>query len=148
MKRCIACLVLAGIIGSSLMGCSAAANGPTTPSVPTPPSDAGTSAQSSSGASASGAPSQSANPVTGAVSRAAQQGAGVATLAKSKEIKIGMKFAAVAKVMGSQGKKIGEATVGNVHAAQYGWYGSDPTAVLIVQFANGTVSAKSQFGLK
>ena len=135
MKRAVACRVLASVVGLALAGCSTAANRPATPSGQTPASSPVTAAQSASSS-------------TSATSQGAAQGGGVATLAMFNQIKPGMTYAAVTKITGSPGKKIGDVTMDGVHVTMYGWYGTDVTHVLVVQFKNGAVSMTSQQGLK
>lgn len=148
MKRSLACLVMVLLIGLGLGGCSTSASTPLTQGGPVPAASSTSATPSPSPAPGSGAASDSATLATGAAPEPTDQGAGVATLAKLDKIKVGMKYDTVAKIMGGPGKKLGEATVAGVHAVTYGWYGSDITTGIVVQFANDKVSGKSQTGLQ
>jgi hypothetical protein len=148
MKRSLVCLVLASLMVFVLVGCSSATSTPEAQSGPPPATSSTPASQSPTSASGSGVPSESVTSATGAAPRSTDQAAGVATLAKLAKIKIGMKYAAVVKIMGGPGKKLGEATVLGKHGVTYAWYGTEIATGIVVQLIDGTVSTKTQTGLK
>ena len=144
MKRFVACLVVACVVGFALVGCSSGAKAPATAT----PGSTGSAPSASSGASGTvPTPAPSSVP-SGTYETGAKKGGGPATADKAAQVKIGMKLADVENVMGEPGKKLGEVTVAGVNGAMYAWYGAKPDTSLIVQFTNGAVSSKSATGLK
>ena len=150
MKRLIACLAVACVVGFALAGCSSGAKAPgSTGSAPSASSGGTVSKPAPTPAASGTVPPPAASTVpSGAYETGAKKGGGPATAAKADQVKIGMKLADVENIMGQPGKKLGEVTVAGVNGAMYAWYGEKPDTSLIIQFTNGAVSSKSATGLK
>ena len=144
MKRVLCVLVLACVVGLSVAGCSQPAPTSQTSSSPVQ----GSASQNTAPTSSSGTTPQAPSEPSAGSAPASQDGKAVATLAKFNKIKSGMKLAEVVKIMGGPGTKIGEGSSGNLTVAMYGWYGADPTNVMVVSFHNGAVDSKRQEGLQ
>ena len=144
MKRMLGVLVLACMVGLSVAGCSQPAATSPTSSSPAQRPASQNAAPTSSAATTSQAPSEA--PAGSAPT--SQEGQAVATMAKFNKVKKGMHLAEVVKLMGGPGTKIGEGSSGNLTVSMYGWYGADPTNVMVVSFHNGAVDSKRQQGLQ
>lgn len=70
------------------------------------------------------------------------------TLAGYNKLQIGMSYDEVVRILGVDGVETFRSESGNLQMVSYSWRLERPFGSLLVIFRNGTLSSKSQFGLK
>ncbi len=96
------------------------------------------------------APSSAAASSASASSEAASDKAEAATITKAEfdQIKTGMTYAQVVKIVGGEGSLLSESEVGGIKTAMYMWYGEDGISNANIMVQNNKLVSKTQIGLE
>jgi hypothetical protein len=71
------------------------------------------------------------------------------TMATFNQLKTGMTYEQVVKILGTDGKELSSSEIGGIKTVMYQWEGSGSLgANMNAMFQNGKLMSKSQFGLK
>lgn len=77
-----------------------------------------------------------------------EQNQAKATMDKFNQIKTGMTYKEVVKIVGEEGSLSTESSYGDQSMQIYYWYASNGISNMTISFMNGIVNAKSQIGLE
>lgn len=134
-------IVVLGIVVSALNGNKGST--PTTASSAAAPSSVATTTSSAS----SKATSSAAESAVSATSAAANSPATI-TKAEFDQLKTGMTYAQVVKIVGGEGNMLSESEVAGIKTAMYMWYGEDGISNANVMIQNNKLVSKAQMGLE